>query len=57
MRRSNISRGPRDRSTLASLTDSLNRLRENAAQLARSDAREVLARFGQMGTRKLAAAG
>jgi len=41
---------------MASLTDGLQRLRENAVQLARSDAREVLARFGQMGARKLAVA-
>jgi hypothetical protein len=42
---------------MASLTDGLNRLRENAVQLARSDAREVIARFGQMGGRRLAAVG
>lgn len=42
---------------MASLTDGLNRLRENAVQLARTDAREVISRFGQMGTRKLAAVG
>ena len=41
---------------MSSLTDGLARLRENAVQLARSDAREVLARFGQLGARKLAAA-
>jgi hypothetical protein len=46
-----------DSGAMASLTDGLNRLRENAVQLARSDAREVLARFGQMGARKLAAVG
>jgi hypothetical protein len=40
---------------MTSLTDGLSRLRENAVQLARSDAREVLSRFGQMGARKLAA--
>ncbi|MEI7911831.1 MAG: DUF3150 domain-containing protein [Verrucomicrobiota bacterium] len=45
-----------DKGAMASLTDGLARLRENAVQLARSDAREVLARFGQMGARKLAAA-
>jgi hypothetical protein len=50
--------GPYDRGgripfPLANLTDDLNRLRENAVQLARSDAREVNSRFGQMGTRRL----
>ena len=42
---------------MASLTEGLNRLRENAVQLARSDAREIISRFGQMGTRRLAAVG
>ena len=42
---------------MASLTEGLNRLRENAVQLARGDAREVISRFGQMGTRRLAAVG
>jgi hypothetical protein len=42
---------------MASLTDGLSRLRESAVQLARSDARDVIARFGQMGGRKLAAVG
>jgi hypothetical protein len=46
-----------DSGAMASLTDGLNRLRQNAVQLARADARDVLARFGQMGTRKLAAVG
>ena len=45
-----------DSTAMASLTDGLQRLRENAVQLARSDVREVLARFGQMGARKLAVA-
>jgi len=45
-----------DKGAMASLTEGLTRLRENAVQLARSDAREVLARFGQMGARKLAVA-
>lgn len=40
---------------MASLTDGLSRLRETAVQLARSDAREIVSRFGQMGARKLAA--
>jgi hypothetical protein len=42
-----------DSGAMASLTDGLNRLRENAVQLARSDAREVISRFGQMGGRSL----
>lgn len=42
---------------MTNLTDGLNRLRENAVQLARSDAREIVSRFGQMGTRRLAAVG
>ncbi len=46
-----------DSGAMASLTDGLNRLRENAVQLARSDAREVISRFGQMGGRRLAAVG
>ena len=45
-----------DKGAMVSLTDGLQRLRENAVQLARSDARDVLARFGQMGARKLAVA-
>ena len=44
-----------DSEAMDSLTDGLSRLRENAVQLARSDAREVLSRFSQMGARKLAA--
>ena len=46
-----------DRGAMASLTEGLNRLRENAVQLARTDARDVISRFGQMGTRRLAAVG
>jgi len=46
-----------DRNALGNLTEGLQRLRENAVQLARSDAREVVSRFGQMGTRRLAAVG
>lgn len=42
---------------MASLTDGLSRLRENAVQLARQDARDILSRFGQMGGRRLAAVG
>jgi hypothetical protein len=44
-----------DGKALASLTDGLARLRSTAVQLAGADARDVLARFGQMGGRKLAA--
>lgn len=44
-----------DRSAMNSLTDGLNRLRENAVQLARSDSRDVVSRFGQQGARRLAA--
>ena len=44
-----------DGTAMASLTDGLNRLRENAVQLARSDTSAILSRFGQMGVRKLAA--
>jgi hypothetical protein len=43
-----------DPGAMASLTDGLNRLRENAVELVRSDTRDVVARFGQMG-RRLAA--
>jgi len=46
-----------DPGAMASLTDGLNRLRENAVELVRSDSRDVIARFGQMGTRRLAAVG
>lgn len=42
---------------MASLTDGLSKLRQSAVQLARSDAKEVVARFGQMGGRRLAAVG
>jgi hypothetical protein len=44
-----------DGKALASLTDGLARLRSTAVQLAGADARDVLARFGQMGGRRLAA--
>ena len=45
-----------DSGAMTSLTEGLNRLRENAVDLVRSDARDVLARFGQVG-RRLAAVG
>ena len=45
-----------DSGAMASLTDGLTRLRENAVDLVRSDARDVIARFGQVG-RRLAAVG
>ena len=41
---------------MASLSDGLNRLRENAVQLVREDARDIVSRFGQVG-RRLAAVG
>lgn len=44
-----------DRYAMNNLTDGLNRLRDTAVQLARTDAREVISRFGQQGTRRLAA--
>lgn len=43
--------------TMTNLTDGLNRLRDTAVQLARSDAREIISRFGQIGVRKFAAVG
>jgi hypothetical protein len=46
-----------DSAAMGSLTEGLARLRENAVQLARSDARELVSRFGQMGSRRLAAVG
>ena len=47
----------KDSGAMTSLTDGLNRLRENAVQLARTDARDVISRFGQQGGRRLAAVG
>jgi hypothetical protein len=46
-----------DSGAMANLTEGLSRLRESAVQLARTDAREVISRFGQQGTRRLAAVG
>ena len=46
-----------DRSAMSALTQGPTRLRENAVQLARSDARDIIARFGRMGGRRLAVAG
>lgn len=43
-----------DSGAMTSLTNGLELLRQNAVQLAQSDARDVLSRFGQMGTRRLA---
>lgn len=40
---------------MASLTDGLTRLRESAVQLAREDASDIVARFGVVGHRRLAA--
>jgi hypothetical protein len=42
---------------MANLTDGLNRLRENAVQPVHNDARNIVSRFGQQGTRRLAAMG
>lgn len=42
---------------MTNLTDGLNRLRATAVQLARSDPREIISRFGKMGVRKFAAVG
>ena len=44
-----------DKGAMTNLTEGLSRLRENAVQLARTDARDVIARFGQQGGRRLAA--
>lgn len=44
-----------DSGAMTSLTNGLELLRQNAVQLAQSDAQDVLSRFGQMGTRRLAA--
>ncbi|MEO5917249.1 MAG: DUF3150 domain-containing protein [Luteolibacter sp.] len=42
---------------MTSLTDGLSRLRESAVQLVRNDARDLIARFGQQGGRRLSAVG
>jgi hypothetical protein len=42
---------------MASLTDGLNRLRENAVDMVRGDATDIVSRFGQVGVRRLAAVG
>ncbi len=42
---------------MRTLTDGLNRLHENAVAMVRTEGREVLQRFGQLGTRRFAAAG
>lgn len=41
---------------MASLTEGLNRLRETAVQLAKEDASNLVARFGQVGQRRLSTA-
>jgi len=46
-----------DSNTMRSLTDGLNRLRDNAVAMVRTEGRDVLTRFGQFGGRKLAIAG
>lgn len=43
-----------DAGAMASLTDGLSRLRESAVQLVRDDASDIVSRFGQMGSRRLA---
>ncbi|MDQ8192609.1 DUF3150 domain-containing protein [Roseibacillus persicicus] len=43
-----------DSGAMTSLSNGLELLRQNAVQLAQGDARDVLSRFGQMGTRRLA---
>ena len=45
-----------DSTAMRSLTDGLNRLRDNAVAMVRTEGRDVLTRFGQMGGRKLAVA-
>ena len=47
----------KDSGATASLADGLSRLRENAVQLARQGARDIVNRIGQMGGRRLAAVG
>ena len=42
---------------MTSLTDGLNRLRENAVEMVRGDATDIVSRFGQVGVRRLAAVG
>ncbi len=46
-----------DPGAITSLTEGLNRLRENAVQLVHGDATEIVSRFGQVGVRRLAAVG
>lgn len=46
-----------DSEAMQSLTDGLSRLRDSAVAMARSDGRDVLTRFGQMGGRHLEAVG
>lgn len=41
---------------MRSLTEGLNRLRESAVAMARTEGRDVLSRFGQLGNRRLAVA-
>jgi hypothetical protein len=46
-----------DSTAMQSLTAGLNRLRDNAVAMVRTEGRDVLTRFGQMGGRRLAVAG
>ena len=45
-----------DSTAMRSLTEGLNRLRDNAVAMVRTEGRDVLTRFGQMGGRRLAVA-
>jgi len=44
-----------DATAMASLTEGLNRLHDNAVAMARTEGRDVITRFGQMGSRRLEA--
>jgi hypothetical protein len=44
-----------DPAAMATLTDGLGRLHDNAVELVRSDATDIVSRFGQVGVRRLAA--
>ena len=45
-----------DSGAMQNLTEGLNRLRDNAVAMVRTEGRDVLTRFGQLGGRKLAVA-
>ncbi|WP_193211173.1 DUF3150 domain-containing protein [Luteolibacter marinus] len=46
-----------DSNAMQNLTDGLSRLRDNAVAMVRTEGRDVLSRFGQMGGRRLAVVG